>query len=275
MKTIINSLINLWYLIRFYFLVWFTNYFEREPMIEKNINGYHKTFVEDFNEPIIWGKNWNKHFSINTETPNDMILHSDRQIKVEDGNVLLSTNKSDFDPKFPFESGYLCSKGIFSQELGIFRYRVKAAKGGLRFFGALWAYEEGLENDRDTKKEPPLEIDAGEYMHKGDIGGETTCISFHHHFHKLPNGRTMKGRKLHCLKLSKYFHIVSFDWQEDKITWSLNGIPVFRVVNNIPRVKMCVVINSAAHKDHWPLDSELPGIIRFSNVTVFQKNKNE
>lgn len=275
MKTIFNKLTNFWYLIRFYFLVWFTNYFEREPVSKPYKEGYHVTFEDNFDKPIDWENKWNKYYSTHTETSADKILHSIEQIKVEDGNVLLSTDKSDISLEFPFEAGYLCSKGVFSQELGIFQYRFKAAPGGLTFFDAGWAYDEGLEGNKCNDNQPPLEIDAFECMHKGDIGGETTSISFHHHFHKLSNGKTMKGRKLRCLKLSKYFHIVSFDWQEDKITWRLNGIPVFRVVNNIPRVKMCVVINSAGHKDYWPIESELPGIVRFSDVRVFQKNKNK
>jgi beta-glucanase (GH16 family) len=256
-------------------LVWFTNYFEREPVSENYKKGYHVTFEDNFDKPIDWVNKWNKYYSINTETPNDMILHSDRQIKVENGKCLLTTDKSNIDPKkFPYETGYLCSKDVFSQELGIFKYRVKAPRGGLEFFAAAWAYEEGLDG-RDLKNKPPLEIDAGEYMHKGDFGGKTTSFSVHHHFHKLPNGRTMKGKNFRFLNLSKYYHIVSFDWQEDKITWSLNNIPIYRVVNHIPRVKMCLVINNAAHKSRWPLKKDLPGVFKVDSVIVFQKNNNK
>lgn len=259
MKTLINSIINFWYLIRFYFLLWFTKIFESEPVNPRNKKGYKIIFEDDFDFRIDWGNQWNDYYSKHSETEADRIKHSIDRIEANNGLKLYT--KQITDPYWIVESGYLNTKGKrhFESET-YFEIRCLMPPEGKKFFPAFWIY--------GVNSCPPDEIDIFEGMSTKDIGGETRHFTMTNHFEG--KRKTMQGRRLGGLKLSQKYHTFGMLWEKDKITWYLNNIPVYRLVKNVPQKEMCLVINIYGFKECTYKKNE-KAVLRANYVRAYKK----
>jgi beta-glucanase (GH16 family) len=112
------------------------------------------------------------------------------------------------------------------------RFREPVGKG---LWPAIWLAADGGPGAPQSYPWPP-EIDMLESY------GNPTTWSFHVHL----AGSVDAGKNVVGPNTSTKFHTASLDWRATKITWSIDGKPVYSYTGrNIPKVPMYLIINLA------------------------------
>jgi len=158
-------MINLFYQIRFYFYLIFTNRFKKETFNPINKEGYTLIFNDEFEGSEIDKTKWS------TEEPwivKDNTAWIDSQVSVKDGECLLTTDNYSgplpiVDVNGSHNDVTTCSGQIFTypslyRKYGYYEIRSKVLPGGIKYWPAFWFA---------SRESWPPEIDQYEYMGAG------------------------------------------------------------------------------------------------------------
>lgn len=147
-----------------------------------------------------------------------------------------------FVPKsFEFTSGLISTGQSFRQKHGRFEAKIRfsCAEG---IYHAFW-----LVGD---KMLPEVDI----FRKKGDT--PTNLQGAFYWENDQPGKAKKKLSKIGGLKLDTEFYILGIEWDEQKITWKINGIPYKDQKNNLPLLPLYIVFSSGVNGKTD--DSKLP-----------------
>lgn len=160
-------MINLFYYIRFYILLWFTKTFNKEIVNKIEKNDYDLIFHDEFNDPILDTEKWatHEHWGF----IKDGVAWVPEQIELEKGNCILTTDRySGTNPVTDLDgtlkhidnvSGMICSYKSLNRKYGYYEIRAKIPPDGIKYWPAFWF---------ESKESWPPEIDVFEFMAPGD-----------------------------------------------------------------------------------------------------------
>jgi len=267
--SIYNVLLNGFYYCRFYL--------RKKKLFTKTINnlvkkdGWELTFQDEFEgSEVDFEKNWNKWYSTTTQhKPGDVAgEHYLDCIEVKDDKLHLYV-KDNPDSEYPLKVGWLNSK--FDQQYGYFEIRCKPPKQGLKFWPASWLYGSCW----------PPEIDIFEFMSKSDVGKDyTKGITFTNHF-GAPGKIGMKskflgtqlGRNLKGINWNEDFHTYACRWEWNYVEFYIDNIAVYRIVYNVPDIKMNIIVNTAGNLETLPTPGELPVDFIVDYIRVYKRKQ--
>ncbi len=105
------------------------------------------------------------------------------------------------------------------------------------------------------------------------LGKDTTKVQLNYYTNGIGNHEYMYDLGFDA---SKGFHTYGFDWQQDHITWYIDGKAVYTAYNNIPSTPGKIMMNVWPGKgvDDWlnPFDGNTPLTARYQWVTYSQNN---
>lgn len=138
-----------------------------------------------------------------------------------------------FVPKdFEYTSGLISTANMFRQQQGKFEAKIKATCiPGV--YHAFW-----LVGDRML---PEIDV----FRKKGEGSSSLQGAFF------WENGESSKPKKnissVSGLTLDTSFYILGVEWNEQKITWKINGIPYMEQTNNLPKGNVYLVFSSGVN----------------------------
>ncbi len=105
------------------------------------------------------------------------------------------------------------------------------------------------------------------------LGKDTTKVQLNYYTNGIGNHEYMYDLGFDA---SKGFHTYGFDWQQDHITWYIDGKAVYTAYDNIPSTPGKIMMNVWPGKgvDDWlnPFDGNTPLTARYQWVTYSQNN---
>jgi endoglucanase len=106
------------------------------------------------------------------------------------------------------------------------------------------------------------------------LGKDTTKVQFNYYTNGSGNHEYMYDLGFDA---SEGYHTYGFDWQQNKITWYVDGKAVYSATNNIPSTPGKIMMNvwPGTGVDSWlaPFDGKTPLTARYQWVTYTSKNK--
>lgn len=171
-------LLNGWYYVRFYWMVYLTNHFKNPPVNHANKEGYELVFQDEFDKPEI---DWNKwaaceHWGCIRD--GNLTVYKPEEVQVENGCAILTSELNtqpeiftEFEsqtPEPPVKCGSLCSWKTFNPTYGFFETREKLPPDGLNNWASFWMY---------SQRAWPPEIDIFELM-----GANSSFITMTMHY---------------------------------------------------------------------------------------------
>lgn len=218
----------------------------------KELKKWELSFSEDFNSKKLDQQKWlTRYFWGEALLNNSYSLASDghwytdgANIEISDSKLKISTRKEKasglswdskfgFVPKeFDYTSGIISTGHVFRQQHGRFEAKVKiTCTPGI--YHAFW-----LVGDRML---PEIDI----FRKKGDGSSSLEGAFF------WENGEKGKPKKaitsIGGLALDSDFYILGVEWNEQKITWKINGIPYMIQDNNLPKGAVYIVFSSGVN----------------------------
>lgn len=217
----------------------------------KEIKKWELTFSEDFESKKLDQQRWlTKFFWGEALINSSYSLASDNQWYTEGNNITIDksilkistrkekanglswNSKFGFVPKeFDYTSGVISTGNSFRQQHGRFEAKVKITSlAGI--YHAFW-----LVGD---KMLPEIDI----FRKKGD-GSNTFQGAFF-----WENGQKKPGKSITSVagfSLDSDFYILGVDWDEQKITWRINGVPFKVETNNLPKGAVYLVFSSGVN----------------------------
>ncbi len=215
----------------------------------KEIKKWELTFSEDFESKkldqqkwltkLFWGEALlNSSYSL----ASDSHFYTDgNNITIDKGILKITTRKEKvnglswnskfgFVPKdFEYTSGIISTGNSFRQQHGRFEAKIRVATlAGI--YHAFW-----LVGD---KMLPEIDI----FRKKGSDSSSLQGAFF---WENGENGKSKKSiNSISGLSLDSDFYILGIDWDEQKITWKINGIPFKIETNNLPKGSVYIVFSS-------------------------------
>jgi beta-glucanase (GH16 family) len=302
-------LTNGWYYTRFYFKVWFTNYFKKEHNNLPEKSGYDLIFGDDFDDTIDWNK-WRS--CEQWGCVRDMVIFKQSQVTQSGSDAILTSDLNNVTGEPLAKTGGLYTWNFLNTKYGYFETREKLSPSGLKYWNAFWL--------GGSDSWPP-EIDIFELM--GDNSSYFTMTlhwrntwtnadeiqkvynqifatygyvpkdfndtilylqqpewsqqkqDFIDQLYALTKNE-MKGRRLKfCGKdfLNKDYHIFACDWTEDKVTWYIDNLAVYVLDKHSPTRNMYAMINNNYTYDTLtgPIPSQLPLSIYCDYFRAYKK----
>jgi len=215
----------------------------------KEIKKWELSFSEDFESKKLDQQKWiTRYFWGEALLNNSYSLASDNHWYTDGANLDISNStlkittrkekasglswdsKFGFVPKdFDFTSGIISTGHVFRQKHGKFEAKVKiTCIPGV--YHAFW-----LVGDRML---PEIDI----FRKKGDGSSSLQGAFFWENGEK---GKALKSiSSVGGLSLDSEFYILGVEWNEEKITWTINGIPYMVQTNNLPKGAVYIVFSS-------------------------------
>lgn len=242
----------------------------------KEIKKWNLTFSEDFESKKLDSQKWltklfwgeallNSSYSLASDshwyTDGNNISIDKGVLKIttrkEKANGLSWDSKFGFVPKdFNYTSGVISTGNSFRQQHGRFEAKIKMTTlAGI--YHAFW-----LVGD---KMLPEIDI----FRKKGEGSSSLQGAFF------WENGEKGKPKKsinsVSGLSLDSEFYILGVDWDEQKITWTINGIPFKVETNNLPKGAVYIVFSSGINGNID--ESKLPATFEVDWVKCWAHNK--
>jgi len=276
---IYNIFLNGFYYCRFYLCK--KKLFSNPPINSIIKEGWELTFDDEFDGTEVDFTKWNKWYSTHTQhKPGEVAGEASLDcIEVKDGYLHLNV-KDNPGGDYPLKIGWLNSAkwqyikdgGLatsgFEQQYGYFEIRCKPPKQGLKYWPAFWLYGNTW----------PPEIDIFEFMGEDDVGKDyTRSISMTEHFGtsgkmgKTGFLGTQLGRTLKGINWNEGFHTYACRWEWNYIEFYIDNVKVYRIVYNVPNIKMSVIVNTAGKLGYLPKPEELPADFVVDYIRVYEK----
>ena len=179
-------------------------------------------------------------------------------VEARDG-ILRIQSKKEMSAGFPYTSGALTTKGKVAFKYGLLEVKAKLPAGqGL--LPAIWLWNE-------QGNEFP-EIDIVELL--GQQPGQMWNVVHYKVNERYGRDFTMTDHP----DLTQDFHVYAIDWQPDKITFLLDGKPVFTSTDYVPHEEMYLFINTGVG-GNWVGEpnhtTEFPAQLLVEWVRYYQK----
>lgn len=170
--------------------------------------------------------------------------YSPENVKVDNDVLMIESKKERFEGR-EFTSGAITTENRFEFKYGKIEVKAKLPSGQ-GIFPAIW-----LVNSDNDNWLPEIDImeNLGQYpneiwyvVHWNDSTGEKMRDYYHY--------------KNTDIDFSKEFHVYGLIWEEDKITWTLDGVSVFETMKFSPEEPLFIYVNTAIGGE-WPGDPDL------------------
>ena len=136
-----------------------------------------------------------------------------------------------FPRDFEYTSAIINTGSSFRQQFGLFEAKIRFNRNYPVSHG-LWLVSELMLPHVDVAR-ASKKIAVGSYWGNPNVKG----------------GVDKKAASMSRNRYGFDYYIFSLEWAKDKLTWKLNGIPVFTSTQGVPHVPMYINNNSALYKD--------------------------
>lgn len=248
------------------------NYTERDIQIQrddvpiapastqKNRAIWTLTWSDEFqNESSL--KNWNLQ-DWPSEKNGEWQYYSPENIKIKNDLLIIESKKEDFKGR-EYTSGALTTKNIMEFTYG--KIEIKARiPDGQGVFPAFW-----LVNSDENNWLPEIDI-------MENLGQKPNDLFFVVHWEDA-TGKKMRDFFHYTsgnVNFSSSFHVYGLIWEKGKITWLVDGLPVFDTEKFSPNTPLYLYLNTAIG-GFWPGDpdplDEYPKEMQIDYIRVYKK----
>ncbi|RIW31837.1 glycoside hydrolase family 16 protein [Bacillus salacetis] len=226
-----------------------------------------------------WSLVWNDEFE-NTEKleslwmlqdwpsykNNELQYYSPNNVEVRDGKMVITTKRERFKGRH-YTSGAVTTENIFEFTYGKIDIRAKIPKGQ-GMFPAFW-----LVNSNGGTWLPEIDI-------MENIGQKPNELHYVVHWETEEGGkkRDFTTYVSDGIDFSADYHNYGLIWDEDRITWTLDGIKVFETERFSPDSPLYLYLNTAVG-GNWPgypdPDDSYPKETLIDYVRIYQQSNEE
>ena len=238
------------------------------------VTDFLETFSYPTENPDQWTLIWNDEFHDKDSLENwdlqdwasfklnEWQYYTPENVKVNNDILIIESKKERFKGR-EFTSGAITTENKFEFTYGKIEVKAKLPRGQ-GVFPAIW-----LVNSKNDDWLPEIDI-------MENLGQKPDELWFVVHW-KDSNGKKMRDYfhyKESGSDFSKDFHVYGVIWEEDKISWTVDGAPVFETVQFSPDKPLFLYINTAIGGE-WPgnpdpLD-EYPKELLIDYVRIYSK----
>ena len=191
------------------------------------------TFSEMFEGKELSFPKWTPHDPWGHERNREGQAYVPEAISVEEGTARIVAQRkvASYDGmQREFTSGMMTTYGSFAQTYGRFEIRCRVAAG------------KGLESKFWLLPVPSGEVPSIDIVDV--VGSETRKGLFTNRWGDEKTERSYSGTAP-VPDLSEGFHTVAIDWDEKRITWTVDGKETFQSISGVPHQAMYLAINLA------------------------------
>lgn len=233
-----------------------------------SLKEWNLTFEENFDDAKIDDAKWMNSFFWGKMVLNDRyVLAGDKQYYTDNKNIdikqsvlriLTKKEKATgkvwdakhgfFTQDFDYTSGMLSTANSFRQQYGKFEAKIKIDAQN-PVYQAFWL--------KGEKIEPQIDI----FKYNVGKSGSLQVSAYN-------NGKSA-GNKLGGSGLAKDFFIYSVEWEQNKITWKINGVEVASTSNAVPQEPLFIMLSAGLNKN--ANDANLPSAFEIDWVRCYEK----
>jgi beta-glucanase (GH16 family) len=191
------------------------------------------TFSEDFDGTELSFPKWTPHDPWGHERNREGQAYVPEAIQVKDGMLRIAAKRESarYDGiQREFTSGIVTTYGSFAQTYGRFEIRCRVASG------------KGLESKFWLMPVPSGEVPAIDIVDV--VGSQPTRALFGNRWGDEKTERSYSGAS-GVPDLSRGFHTISIDWDENRIAWTIDGKETFQSISGVPHQPMYLVMSLA------------------------------
>ena len=199
---------------------------------------------DEFDGDTLDTSKWNIEYGTN-----GLIVKKADNIKIEDGNCVITVRRDDSKPGYSYSSGYVTTANKFSFCFGRLEFRAKLPTGQ-GVWPALWTMGDNYLTIGDDSKAWPLcgEIDVMELVGSSDPSNpypNKTVMGTLHWGPNRDNHEQSHTKKLVFDSLSEKYHIYAIEWDDKEIVWYVDDQAYMRVKLDDPDM------GTAFLQKHW------------------------
>jgi len=231
------------------------------PISDPRKLGYRLTFADEFKGMRLDASKWIDSYpdGVRTHSNHEQQYYAPDGYEVHHGFLRLKAERRHMGG-MPYTSGIVTTYGRFAQKYGWFEARLRVPKGQ-GMWPAFWLLP-------DDKSWPP-EIDILEIL-----GHEPHKVYMTDHYKSAAGKHESKGDSFSGPDFSDGYHTFALEWKPDEIIWYVDGIPRYRTHEDVPSVRMYVLLNLAVGGD-WPRNPDnttpFPASMDINYVRVYTK----
>jgi beta-glucanase (GH16 family) len=193
-----------------------------------------ETFQDEFRGATLDPTKWNIE-----SLGFDDTLYVPGNVRIQDGRLRLESRRQQNSYQgrnYDYTSGYVNTKGKFSQLYGRFEIRARLPKGN-----GVWSGHWLLPQDDS----PRPEIDIMELL-----GGYPTTVYMSNHWGPVEK-REHLTRPFSGPDFSTDFHTFTLEWEPGQLRWLVDGVQRVTTTDGVPTVPMYLILNTQIGGD-WP-----------------------
>jgi beta-glucanase (GH16 family) len=191
------------------------------------------TFAEEFDGKELTFPKWTPHDPWGHERNREGQAYKAEAIEIENGvaHIVARRENGSYDGRQrEFSSGMITTYGSFAQTYGRFEIRCRVAAG------------KGLESKFWLLPVPSGEVPAIDIVDV--VGSEPKKALFGNRWGDEKTERSYSG-SASVPDLSDGFHTIAIEWDEKRITWTVDGKETFQSISGVPHQAMYLVANLA------------------------------
>jgi beta-glucanase (GH16 family) len=191
------------------------------------------TFSEEFDGKELTFPRWTPHDPWGHERNREGQAYVPEAIEVKDGiaRLVARRERASYDGRQrEFTSAMITTFGSFAQTYGRFEIRCRVAAG------------KGVESKFWLLPVPSGEVPSIDVLDV--VGSEPTRALFRNSWGDDKTERSYSGSSS-VPDLSDRFHTIDIEWDEKRITWSVDGKQTFQSISGVPHQPMYLVANLA------------------------------
>ncbi|MBU0633952.1 MAG: family 16 glycosylhydrolase [Candidatus Omnitrophica bacterium] len=196
--------------------------------------GWYLVWHDEFEKEVLDESKWRREDAALVKN-NELQYYAPNEVYVKNGYLVLRSRKHPFKGK-DYTSGLVDTKGRLAFQYGRVEIRAKLPKGQ-----GIWPAEWLMPESGDW----PPEIDIVELL-----GHSSNTVHMSLHWGVWPDKKCC-GKIFQGPDFSQDFHIFALEWDENKITWFVDGIERHSIDHDIPREPFYLILNTAVGGE-WP-----------------------
>lgn len=251
-------------------IAWYHKVKEKNPFEE--LKKWELTFEDNFDSASLDTSKWITGYYWGKALMNDSYVLEGEHQMFKEGNIDLrdSSLKIRVQPEvskgkvwnpswgfrekeFEYTSGMISTGQSFRQKFGRFEAKVRFTNS-FPVLNAFW-----MVGERMTPH-----IDIFKTIYPGGRMIEAGIIS-----DVQGKGITESTKKVNGAKFVNKYFIYSFDWSENEMVWSINGVEIYRQTHNIPKEPMYLTFSCTLPE--VPGDKQLPSEMEVDWVRCYQR----
>lgn len=216
------------------------------------------TFEDHFDGRALDRSHWSTEYPSGGNGERQYYAQDAFEVKDSSLNIVATQKPSH---GYPYSSGIIHTRSLFSQQYGRFVVRARLPYGR-GFWPAFWLLSQPHNG--------PAEIDGFEML-----GHDPRTIYMSNHW--KDEGASVKHQTVNLsgeTDFSAGFHTFEIVWSQARIDWSVDGVMQHTTTQGVPSEPMFLLINLAVG-GKWPGnpddDTHFPGIMQIDYVRAYQK----